>query len=320
MTVRGWSARDVGDLAGRFVVVTGSNSGIGLEAARQFAVHGAAVVLACRDVARGERARTLIQRSVRGPGDVRVKQLDVSDLDSVRAFVDGLGWERVDLLVNNAGVMGGAPVSSAQGFDRQVATNHLGPFALTAGLWPVLEKADAGRVVTVSSLAARGGSLSGSFGTSALTDFTPYREMDVYAITKQANLLFTVELARRSAEAGSPVTATAAHPGLARTNLFIRQLGDQGRGWLVPFARPIFGLAMQSSAAGALPTLRAATDRSVPSGGFVGPRLLGGTRGAPEGIPLYPSADQPDAAAALWRASEELTGITFAISGSTSGA
>jgi NAD(P)-dependent dehydrogenase (short-subunit alcohol dehydrogenase family) len=298
MTARPWSSKRLGDLSGRFVIVTGGNSGIGMEAAREFARHGATVLLACRDVARGEQAKAQLEKSIGSTaGVVQVASLDVSDLTSVKAFVGELSWDRLDILVNNAGVMGGGPVQSAQGFDRQVATNHLGPFALTAGLWPLLEKADAGRVVNVSSLAARGGSLTGSFDASALTTFAPYREMDVYAITKQANLLFT-----------------AAHPGLARTNLFKRQLREQGRGYLIPVAAPVYGLAFQSAAAGALPTIRAATDRAVPNGGFVGPKLFGGTRGAPVVIPIYPSGDQPEAAAALWRASEQLTGVPFVIS------
>jgi NAD(P)-dependent dehydrogenase (short-subunit alcohol dehydrogenase family) len=315
MTARPWSSKRLGDLSGRFVIVTGGNSGIGMEAAREFARHGATVLLACRDVARGEQAKAQLEKSIGSTaGVVQVASLDVSDLTSVKAFVGELSWDRLDILVNNAGVMGGGPVQSAQGFDRQVATNHLGPFALTAGLWPLLEKADAGRVVNVSSLAARGGSLTGSFDASALTTFAPYREMDVYAITKQANLLFTLELARRTRDVGSPVTAAAAHPGLARTNLFKRQLREQGRGYLIPVAAPVYGLAFQSAAAGALPTIRAATDRAVPNGGFVGPKLFGGTRGAPVVIPIYPSGDQPEAAAALWRASEQLTGVPFVIS------
>jgi NAD(P)-dependent dehydrogenase (short-subunit alcohol dehydrogenase family) len=310
-----WSTSEIGNLDGRFVVVTGANSGVGLEAAREFAQHGAQVVLACRDVARGQSARSRIQRSIGDADLVRVVQLDVSDLDSVRAFAGKLGWDRLDILVNNAGVMGGAPVRSAQGFDRQVATNHLGPFALTASLWPLLAAAPAGRVVNISSLAARGGTLSGAFGSRSLTDFTPYREMEVYAITKQANLLFTTELAVRAAAAGSAVSAVAAHPGLSSTNLFNRQFVDQGRRVFAKLARPALGLAFQSAHAGALPTLRAATDRSVASGGFVGPRLLGGTRGAPVVTPIFPSGLQPDAASALWSVSEQLTGVPFVISG-----
>jgi NAD(P)-dependent dehydrogenase (short-subunit alcohol dehydrogenase family) len=308
-----WGSADIGNLDGRFIILTGGNSGIGLEAAREFVRHGATVMLACRDLDRAEAAKASIARAT-GAGDrVEVALLDVSDLDSVEAFVQGLDRSSIDVLVNNAGVMGGPPLRSAQGFDRQVATNHLGPFALTAKLWPRLQKSEAGRIVNVSSLAARGGRLQGSFSASALTDFQPYKDMDVYAVTKQANLLFTFELARNGREAGSPVRSMSVHPGLARTNLFDRQLKDQGRRWMIPVMRPVMGLAFQSAAAGALPTLRAATDPTVPSGAFVGPHLLGGTRGSPGVIPLYPSGNSSDAAAALWRASEELTGVTFSM-------
>ncbi len=310
----GWNSDNIGDLNGRQIVVTGSNSGIGFEAAREFVKHGAMVLLACRDLDKARAAKTRIEKMTGRAGDqLTVAHLDVSDLESVDAFVRQLNWERVDVLVNNAGVMGGAPVRSAQGFDRQVATNHLGPFALTAKLWPLLGKSDAGCVVNVSSLAARGGRLTGSFGRDGLTDFQPYRDMEVYAVTKQANLLFTFELARRASAASSNVRSIAVHPGLARTNLFDRRLIDQGRGWLVPLARPLLGLAFQSAKAGALPILRAATDSSVPSGAFVGPRRFGGFRGPPELIPLYPSGNQPDAALALWQVSEELTDQTFVI-------
>lgn len=308
-----WTSADIGDLSGRFVIVTGGNSGIGLEASREFVRHGATVLLACRDVRRGEVARAAIERSTSSAVPVRVAELDVSDLESVEAFASELEWGQLDTLVNNAGVMGGPPSRSAQGFDRQIATNHLGPFALTARLWPLLSKAAAGRVVTVSSLAARGGTLKGSFGTAALTDFHPYEEMSVYAISKQANLLFTAELARRASAAGSPVRALAAHPGLARTNLFKRQLTEQGRRYMTPMLG-VMGLVFQSAKAGALPTLRAACDATLASGDFVGPHLLGGTRGAPVVVPLYPTGSMPDAASALWRASEELTGVPFVTS------
>jgi protochlorophyllide reductase len=308
-----WSSADIGDLSGRFVIVTGGNSGIGLEASREFVRHGATVLLACRDVERADAAKVAIKQSTGTAGRVQVAELDVSDLESVERFAGELDWTHLDILVNNAGVMGGPPTRSAQGFDRQIATNHLGPFALTARLWPLLSKSDAGRVVTVSSLAARGGTLKGSFGVSALTDFHPYEEMSVYAISKQSNLLFTAELARLGGEAGSPVRALAAHPGLARTNLFKRQLREQGRRYLTPMLG-VMGLVFQSAKAGALPTLRAAADPTLASGDFVGPHLLGGTRGAPVVVPMYPTGSLPDAADALWRASEELTGVPFVIS------
>lgn len=306
----GWQARQLAEQTGRTFVVTGANSGVGLATARDLAGRGAHVVLACRDVAAGERARATLAGAARGSAEVRA--LDLADLDSVGAFADGL---RTDLggqdrllsgLICNAGVMGGPLLYTSQGHERQMGTNHLGHTALITALWPALHAA-AGRVVLVSSIAARGGRLSTSTTAADLVAPDPYEPGRVYADTKQANLLMAQELHRRVVAAGSPVSVVACHPGVAWTNLFPRQLREQGRGWLVPALSLVRPLVFQSAAAGALATLRA-LDSSTPSGAFVGPRALGQVRGRPELLAVYPSGADPAVSARLAELTEQVLG------------
>ena len=301
-----WDVRKLGEQAGRTFVVTGGNSGIGLEAARQLVARGAHAVLACRDPRRAEEARVDISRNA--PGRATVVELDLADLDSVDTFAKRLPDDLGPLsgLVCNAGVMGGAYRTTEQGHELQMGTNHLGHAALVSTLWPLLEES-AGRVVVVSSIAARGGNLSAVTTADDLVTPTPYESQKVYARTKQANLLFAQELHRRSAAAGRPVSAVACHPGVSWTNLFVRQLQDSGRGWAVPAARLIGPVAMQPARAGALPTLRA-LDHSTPSGAFVGPAHLGQWRGRPELLDVYRTGSDAAAAARLWELTESILG------------
>ena len=297
-----WHPRSLAQQTGRTFVVTGANSGIGLAAATDLVGRGATVVLAVRDVAKGEQARA----SMSGPGTAVVLELDLADLDSVAAF-SKLVLERytgLAGLVCNAGVMGGPLALTAQGFERQMGTNHLGHAALVTRLWPLLHSAG-GRVVVVSSLAARGGRLSAHTTREDLVAPSPYASQVVYSATKQANLLFAQELHRRAAGAGSPVSSVACHPGISDTQLFVRQLRERGLGVLVPVAKGVSRVALQSAAAGALPTLRA-LDHSTPSGAFVGPAALGQVRGRPELLEVYPNGQDLAAAARLWQLTEEI--------------
>ncbi len=278
---------------GRRFVVTGANSGVGLETARALAAAGAAVVLACRSVERGtEAARTLT-------GDVQVAALDLSDLASVRAFADQVG--EIDVLVNNAGVMGMPFTRSVDGIELQLATNHLGHFALTNLLLPRLTD----RVVVVSSIAHRKGTLD-------LDDLDwtrrGYSGFAAYAQSKLANLLFLAELQRRLTAAGSTLRATGAHPGSTATGI----TGHTGNRWATTIGGWGHGLVGMTPAQGALPTLYAAT-RDVPGNTYVGPDRLRETRGRPTGVGRSRAALDADLARELWTRSEQLTGVRFGL-------
>jgi NAD(P)-dependent dehydrogenase (short-subunit alcohol dehydrogenase family) len=276
--------------AGRTAVVTGATSGLGLATARALADAGARVVLAVRDVARGEAAAAGLT------GEVEVRRLDLADLASVRAFA--AGWSGpLDLLVNNAGIMMVPEGRTADGFELQFGTNHLGHFALTVLLLPHVTD----RVVTVSSTAHRVGSID-------LTDLNwerrPYSPERAYGQSKLANLLFALELQRRLTAAGSPVRSMAAHPGWSATNL-------QGRTeHRVKHAAMALGnrLVAQSAGQGALPTLLVAT-ADLPGGSYAGPDGAFEVRGRPTLVGRTRAASDPDLAARLWAASAELTGV-----------
>ena len=297
-----WDSRQLGQLTGRTLVLTGANSGIGLETARDLVGRGAHVIFAVRDVERGEQAAA----GLTGTGTTSVVELDLADLDSVAQCAKTLLAERTGLsaLICNAGIMGGPMRLTPQGFESQMATNHHGHAALTSAVWPLLH-ATGGRVVLLSSIAARGGKLTGDTTREQLVAPAPYAPQAVYSNTKQANLLFAQELHRRASRAGSPVSAVACHPGVSRSNLLPRSLG--GGRLRAPVARAVSAVALQSSAAGAQPTLRA-LDHSTPSGAFVGPTTLGQTRGRPELIDVFATGKDPAVAARLWQLTESLLG------------
>jgi NAD(P)-dependent dehydrogenase (short-subunit alcohol dehydrogenase family) len=304
-----WNPRQLAQQTGRTFVVTGANSGIGREAARDLVARGANVLLAVRDTAKGEQARA----SFSGPGTASVHELDLADLDSVERFAKTVSGELDSLsaLVCNAGIMGGPFGLTAQGHERQMGTNHLGHAALVTALWPLLHSAG-GRVVMVSSIAARAGRLSATTTREQLVAPSPYVGQAVYSNTKQANLLFAQELHRRAGKAGSPVSAVACHPGVSDSELFTRQLRERHLGLLVPVAKGVMKVGLQSSAAGALPTLRA-LDHSTPSGAFVGPASLGQVRGRPELLEVYSTGKEPAVAARLWELTEEILGAPLPV-------
>jgi NAD(P)-dependent dehydrogenase (short-subunit alcohol dehydrogenase family) len=287
-----WTAADLPALDGRTFVVTGANSGIGLVAAREAARAGARVVLAVRSVAKGEEVAKTIS------GDTEVRALDLADLASVRAFADA--WDGgLDVLVNNAGVMAVPEQRTADGFEMQIGTNHLGHFALTNLLLPHIT----GRVVTVSSTAHRMGKID-------LDDLNwerrSYSRWPAYGQSKLANLLFTLELDRRLGEAGSDVRATAAHPGYAATNLQ-QHTGSRIQNGFMSLSNK---LVAQSDEMGALPTLYAATE-DVPSGSYAGPGGFQQQRGHPKLVGRTDAAKDTETARRLWDLSEELTGARF---------
>jgi NAD(P)-dependent dehydrogenase (short-subunit alcohol dehydrogenase family) len=287
-----WTSADLPLQEGRTVIVTGANSGIGLPTAQAFAEAGARVVLAVRDMAKGEVAAGSIA------GACEVRKLDLADLTSVRAFANGLRGG-IDVLINNAGVMRTPERRTVDGFELQIGTNHLGHFALTNLLLPQITD----RVVTVASGAHRGGSIS-------LDDLNwerrSYNRWAAYQQSKLANLLFTLELQRRLTVAGSRVRALAAHPGYAATNLQFRsERGLEDR--LMAIGNRLFA---QSDEAGARPTLFAAT-QDLPGASYVGPDGLGGHRGYPTLVGRTAAASDVETAKRLWTLSEELTGVKF---------
>ena len=287
-----FSTASIPDLSGRTVIVTGSNSGIGEAAARALAAKGARVVLAVRTVGKGETAAAKMS------GTTEVRPLDLSDLQSVRAFA--AGWDgEIDILINNAGIMIPPYTKTADGFELQFGTNHLGHFALTNLLLPNIT----GRVVTVSST----GHWFGKIDFDDLqSERKSYSRWGTYGQSKLANLLFTAELQRRLTEVGSPVVATAAHPGYAATNL---QSHSES------IADTVMGLTnrilAQSADEGALPTLMAAI-ADIPGNSFVGPEIFD-WRGAPKLTRRSKASQDMTVAARLWEVSEALTGVTFPV-------
>lgn len=301
-----WSIRDIGGLSGKTAVVTGANNGLGFETTRALAHHGAHVVLACRDTARANGAVARLRADVPG-ASAEVVALDLSMLSSVRAFATEFRSRHasLDLLVNNAGIMMTPRALTADGFELQFGTNHLGHFALTGLLLDPLLATAGSRVVTLSSLAHRTGTMD--FG-NLMFEHGGYSPMAAYARSKLANLLFTHELQRRFTAAGAGTIAVAAHPGVAGTDLFAHVLAGP---LMVPL-RFLFNLAVQSPAQGARSVLRAATDPRVDGGSYYGPGRLRGQRGAP--VVAHPSPLARDAGAArrLWAVSCDLTGVDYA--------
>ncbi|MEV5276481.1 oxidoreductase [Streptomyces sp. NPDC051994] len=302
---QGWSAQDIPDQSGRTAVVTGANSGIGLVAARELARRGARVVLACRSEERGKEAEDHIRGGVPG-AEAEFRRLDLADLGSVREFVSTFPYERLDLLVNNAGVMALPYGHTADGFETQFGVNHLGHFALTGLLLPRLRAAGAARVISVSS----GMHALANIDLRDLNSERHYRRWIAYARSKTANLLFIHELARRLAAQGSDIVAAAAHPGYAATNLQTRGVRMEGRRRAERIVEFGNRLVAQPAEAGALPTLYAATAAGVRPDSFTGPSLMM-WRGAPARSWRATWTLNDVAGERLWTASEELTGVRY---------
>ena len=304
-----WSADDLPDLTGRSVIVTGANSGIGFEAALELARHGADVTLAVRDAGRGADAVRRITEAVPG-ARVAAASLDLASLASVRAFADAWSADHpagLDVLINNAGVMAIPRRETADGFEMQFGTNHLGHFALTGLLLPALVARPRSRVVTISSGAHR-------FGRMDFDDLMGrrrYRTWGAYGQSKLANLLFTAELQRRLDLNALSVLALAAHPGYASTNL--QGVGPRmsGRSWLDGPVDLANRFLAQSAAMGAHPTLVAATAPGLPGNSYLGPDGFLEQRGYPRLVGRSKAAANAADAERLWRASEDLTGVHY---------
>jgi NAD(P)-dependent dehydrogenase (short-subunit alcohol dehydrogenase family) len=301
-----WTAEDVPDQTGRVAVITGSNTGIGFHTALVLAEHGAAVVLAVRDLDKGRAAAESITKAC-PQAAVEVQRLDLSSLASVREAAEALSaaHPRIDLLINNAGVMYTPKQTTVDGFELQFGTNHLGHFALTGLLLPRMMRVKGSRVVTVSSMAHR---IMAAIHFDDLQWEHGYNRIAAYGQSKLANLMFTYELQRRLAAKRKSTIAVAAHPGTANTEL---------TRYLPPFLRPadrlLLPLVVQSAAMGALPTLRAATDTKVAGGQYYGPGGLGEQRGHPKLVDASKQARDVELQQRLWAVSQELTGIDFPV-------
>ena len=301
-----WTAEDIPDQHGRLAIVTGANSGLGAVTARELARHGAQVVMAARSVDKGEAAAKEIAAVATGPEPL-VRQLDLGSLDSIRRLADQFSGQRVDLLVNNAGVMMTPRRTTSDGFELQLGTNHLGHFALTGLLLASVEESDAGRIVTVSSNEHKGGHID--FDNLQLErDYSPRGS---YQRSKLANAIFAVELDRRLRGTHSSAISVFAHPGYAATNL--QSTGPTG---LMKAVMAISNrVVAQPAERGALPILYAATAPGVQGGAYYGPDGRGEMRGLPKEVKAIPAAYDPSIGAQLWQISEELTGVHYKLRG-----
>ena len=296
-----WSTEEIPDQRGRRVVVTGANSGLGLVAARELARKGASVVLACRNQEKGAAALAGVRAAAPG-ADVALAALDLSSLESVQTFAAGHDGP-LDLLVANAGVMAPPRRETADGFELQLGTNHLGHFALTGRLLDALRRSDSARIVTLSSNEHRGGKID--FDDLQLE--SGYSPRGSYQRSKLANAVFAIELYRRLRAASSSAISVFAHPGYSATNL--QSTGPTGP------AKAVMALTnrvlAQSAERGTLPSLYAATAPGVEGGEYYGPDGFQEMRGHPKKVEAIPEAYDPETGRRLWEASEELTGVRY---------
>jgi NAD(P)-dependent dehydrogenase (short-subunit alcohol dehydrogenase family) len=303
-----WTSAQIPDQGARTAIVTGANSGLGLSTARELARHGAKVVLACRNTAKGAAAVGAIESAVPG-AQVELAELDLGNLASVEAFAGAFrarhGAEGLDLMVNNAGVMAPPRRETADGFELQLGTNLLGHFALTGRLIGLMAGREDARVVTLSSNAHK----MGRIDFDDLQSERGYKRWSAYGQSKLADLMFALELDRRLRAAGSSIRSVAAHPGYAATNLQTAAAPAVDR-----IVMRMTNLVMaQSADMGALPTLYAATFPGLEGGSYLGPDGIGEFRGHPHPVSPNRAARDEQVAARLWEVSEELTGVRFAL-------
>ncbi len=295
-----WTTADIPDLTGRVAIVTGANAGLGLEITKGLAGAGATVIMACRNLDKAEAAAAQV-RAVVPKASLEIRHLDLASLASIASFADEFtaGSTRLDILGNNAGLATPTRTTTEDGFETQFGVNHLGPFALTAHLIPILRATDDSRVVTMSSLMHR---VARMHFDDLMFDHHRYQRMGAYNRSKLANLLFTAALQKRLAAFGAPTIAVAAHPGGSNTDLSAAALNGAG-GLLQPVGRAF----NQSAAAGALPFLRAATEPGVKRGAYYGPRYFARGHAVTE-TPSRRARNSADAEL-LWSVSESLTDL-----------
>jgi NAD(P)-dependent dehydrogenase (short-subunit alcohol dehydrogenase family) len=307
----GWTAADIPDQTGRTAVVTGTNGGLGLETARALAAAGAHVVMAARNPEKADAAIADIKRTVSDPS-LELVALDLASQASIRAAAERIlaAHERIDILVNNAGVMGIPERRTEDGFEMQFGVNHLGHFALTALLMPALLRADAARIVSVTSTAHHMGRAVDPANPHLHGTYEPWK---AYGQSKLANYHFAIGLQRRLAAAGAPAASLLAHPGLSNTDLQAVSVRETGGGRSQKFFHMLAGRTGMSPEAGARPQLRAATDPRARGGDFWAPRFF--NNGPPVRRPILRRIGLDTAIARLWEVSERETGLTIDVRG-----
>lgn len=302
-----WAEQHVPDQTGKIFLITGANSGIGFEAAKVLAAKGGKVIMACRNLAKAEQARTDIINAV-GPADIDLTELNLADLKSVSACAAKLNkhYERIDVLINNAGIGWIQRQQTADGFEMQLGTNHLGHFALTAQLVGLLRKSPDARVVSIASLAHWAGKIH--FDDLQLS--RKYNGATAYCQSKLANLLFGLELQRQFKNQGVPIRSIIVHPGMSSTSLANAALAERHTS-LVKIGERVAPFVSQDPAMGCLPTLFAATSEQVQGGDYIGPKHFFEIFGPPAKARIARHAKDPRVAAQLWSVSESLTGVSY---------
>jgi len=301
-----WTTENIPDLSGKVIIVTGGNSGIGYESVKAFSEKGAQVILACRSIEKGESAKAEIMKN-NPTGKIEVMTLDLMDLSSVKNFAAKFKekYNRLDILLNNAGIMIPPYGLTKDGFESQIGTNHLGHFALSGLLIDLLIKTPKSRVVSTSSIAHKNGKMD--FESFLFDNGNGYTPMKAYGRSKLANLLFIYELQRRFETKNIESIAVAAHPGVAQTNLTRYVEGK----FYYRILKPLSSIFLQSPAIGALPQIRAAVDPNVKGGDYYGPDGFNEMKGSPVKVKSSPASYNIDDAKKLWEISEKLTGINF---------
>jgi NAD(P)-dependent dehydrogenase (short-subunit alcohol dehydrogenase family) len=306
MASNNWTITDIPDLTGKTVIVTGGNSGLGFESVKAFALKGAHVILACRSVSKGEEAKKSIVKFLPS-ADIIIMELDLTDLKSIRNFAAKFKQNnsRLDVLLNNAGIMMVPYGLTKDGFENQLGTNHLGHFALTGLLLEMLKKTPASRVVNVSSMAHTSGKMD--FNNLLYENGKDYTPMKAYSRSKLSNLLFTYELQRFFEKNHINSIALAAHPGLSETNLANHMMQK----WYFRILMPIFAHMAQPASMGALPELRASVDPGAKPNEFYGPDGKRQMKGYPVLVQPKQNAFNKEDARKLWEASEKLTSVIY---------
>ena len=301
-----WTIDNIADLSGKTIVVTGGNSGLGFEAVKAFALKGATVVMACRSLAKGEEAKKQLI-ALNPKANITVMELDLTDLKSIHSFANKFkdNHSRLDVLLNNAGIMMVPYGLTKDGLENQMGTNHLGHFALTALVLELLKTTPKSRVVNVSSMAHKSGVMD--MDNLLYENGKDYSPIKAYGRSKLSNLLFTYELQRFFEKNKMDTIAVAAHPGVSDTNLF----NHAAPKWLMNLLRPLFLFMIQPASMGALPEIRAAVDADVQGGQYYGPDGKKEMKGYPVVVQSTEASHNTEDARKLWTLSEKLTGVSF---------